>query len=127
MRANATVAGHCPMGCGATLFLGDGGHVTCSLLGCPRPTAADELLHLDTEHYVVFDERSFTVEHPPRERIEGSMHECQLHLAIRELDGPPVAPGRYRATPHGVDGYSESFRSDAIGWEFERIEEPQRP
>jgi hypothetical protein len=39
------VAGECPMGCGRTLFLGNGGHVTCSLLGCPAPCAVDELLH----------------------------------------------------------------------------------
>jgi hypothetical protein len=39
------VAGECPMGCGRTLFLGDGGHVTCSLIGCPAPGAVDELLH----------------------------------------------------------------------------------
>jgi hypothetical protein len=41
------VAGECPMGCGRTLFLGSGGHVTCSLLGCPNPAAADEWLHLE--------------------------------------------------------------------------------
>lgn len=38
------VAGRCPMGCGETLFLGTGGHVTCSLVGCPDPCAADDLL-----------------------------------------------------------------------------------
>jgi hypothetical protein len=38
------VAGECPMGCGKTLFLGDGGHVTCSLIGCKNPTAADQWL-----------------------------------------------------------------------------------
>lgn len=39
------VAGRCPMGCGETLFLGLGGHVTCSLIGCPDPCAADRLLY----------------------------------------------------------------------------------
>ena len=38
------VYGQCPMGCGATLFLGEGGHVTCSWHKCPEPGAADELL-----------------------------------------------------------------------------------
>lgn len=38
------VAGNCPMGCGETLFLGSGGHVTCSFLECPEPTAAADLL-----------------------------------------------------------------------------------
>lgn len=41
----ATVQGRCPA-CGwTTLFLGDGGHVTCSRLECPNPSAADDLLH----------------------------------------------------------------------------------
>ena len=38
------VRGFCPMGCGETLFLGSGGYVTCSLIGCPRPDAASILL-----------------------------------------------------------------------------------
>lgn len=39
------VAGKCPMGCGETLFLGDGGHVTCSFNKCPNPGMVDEMLH----------------------------------------------------------------------------------
>ena len=39
------IQGRCPA-CGwASLFLGDGGHVTCSRLECPNPSAADDLLH----------------------------------------------------------------------------------
>jgi len=38
------IVGVCPMGCGETLFLGDGGHITCSYVGCPDPTAAGGLL-----------------------------------------------------------------------------------
>lgn len=39
------VKGRCPA-CGTSgLFLGDGGYVTCSLIDCPNPSAADELLH----------------------------------------------------------------------------------
>jgi hypothetical protein len=40
-----TVQGRCPA-CGWTsLFLGDGGYVTCPRLECPNPSAADQLLH----------------------------------------------------------------------------------
>ncbi|WP_030764824.1 DUF6085 family protein [Streptomyces sp. NRRL F-2664] len=42
------VAGRCPACRGASLFLGDGGHVTCSRIDCPNPCAADELLHAPT-------------------------------------------------------------------------------
>ena len=40
-----TVQGHCPACRGASRFLGDGGHVTCSRIDCPDPSAADDLLH----------------------------------------------------------------------------------
>jgi len=39
------VQGRCPACRGNYLFLGSGGHVTCSLIGCPNPNAADELLY----------------------------------------------------------------------------------
>lgn len=38
------VEGYCPMGCGATLFVGDGGYITCSYVHCPKPEAAHNLL-----------------------------------------------------------------------------------
>ena len=39
------VQGRCPA-CGkTTLFLGASGYVTCSLLRCPNPSAASDLLH----------------------------------------------------------------------------------
>lgn len=38
------VQGRCPRGCGETLFLGDGGYVTCSWVRCPEPDAASKLL-----------------------------------------------------------------------------------
>jgi hypothetical protein len=37
------IAGKCPMGCGDSLFVGAGGHITCSWIECPNPSAADEL------------------------------------------------------------------------------------
>lgn len=38
------VAGECPNGCGKTLFLAAGGHVTCSSQVCSVPLAAHDLL-----------------------------------------------------------------------------------
>ncbi|WP_265560790.1 DUF6085 family protein [Streptomyces hygroscopicus] len=41
------VAGFCPA-CGhPTLYVGAGGHLVCSLMDCPKPEAADQLLHGD--------------------------------------------------------------------------------
>ena len=42
----ANVKGRCPMGCGETLFLGEGGYVTCSLAECPDPASASEILRV---------------------------------------------------------------------------------
>lgn len=38
------VKGICPRGCGPTLFLGDGGYVTCGWHACPEPDAASTRL-----------------------------------------------------------------------------------
>lgn len=40
-----SVQGRCPACRGASLFLGNGGHITCARLDCPNPTAVDDLLH----------------------------------------------------------------------------------
>jgi hypothetical protein len=116
------------MGCGETLVLDtaltrrDSGRLWCSSPDCPQPTAAHGVLSNDeTEHVVVFDERGFSIQHPLRERVEDALFECGLHEDMRALDGPPGPPGRYRATRHEPDAYSESYRGGEIGWDFERI------
>ena len=40
-----SIQGRCPACKSETLFIGTGGWITCSLIGCPNPSAADELLH----------------------------------------------------------------------------------
>lgn len=92
------VEGCCPMGCGKTLFLADGGYVTCSFIRCPRPDAvADLLADRETEHIVTFGEEGFTIRHPLRERLDDALLDCDLHSWCRDLGGPPVQPGKYRA------------------------------
>lgn len=121
---SADVAGHCPMGCGRTLFVAKGGHITCSWHDCPHPGAVDDLLaDPETEHVVTFDDKGFAIQHPLRERLDGELFDCRLHQDLRDLAGPPVRPGRYRARRHEPDGYSESYRGDAIGWDFDEIKE----
>ncbi|MEV5619370.1 hypothetical protein [Streptomyces bacillaris] len=39
------VQGRCPACGAASLFLGEGGHVTCARIDCPNPSAADDMLH----------------------------------------------------------------------------------
>lgn len=92
------VQGFCPMGCGETLVVAGGGHVTCMSLRCPRPDVVSELLSdQESEHIVVFSETDFTVRHPLRERLDDALIDCELHKHIASMAGPPVKPGTYRA------------------------------
>jgi hypothetical protein len=102
MADDRAVDGYCPMGCGRTLFLADGGYVTCSYVHCPRRDAvADILADKEAEHIVDFDDRGFTIRHPLRERLDDALMTCVLNEYCKALDGPPVTPGRYRATGSG--------------------------
>lgn len=65
------VTGCCPA-CGwTTLFLGEGGYVTCSRVDCPQPDAASTLLERDPR----------TAAHG----TVGTVPRGQLHDAIRTL------------------------------------------
>jgi hypothetical protein len=99
-----TVQGHCPA-CGwASLFIGEGGYLTCSRLECPQPDAVHRILaDSETEHLVQFDDDGFTVRHPLRERLDDALMQCDLHRHCASLPGPPDAPGRYRAVEQGGD------------------------
>lgn len=100
---NLPVRGYCPMGCGATLICGrPDGAVLCSSTGCPRPSAAGELLDdRETEHIVELHEDDFTIRHPLRERLDDELMTCDIHAQLRATDGPPRPPGRYRLTVRG--------------------------
>lgn len=102
-----SIRGFCPMGCGETLFVAEGGYLTCSWIECPNPTAACDILEdREIEHIVQFDERAFTVRHPLRERLGDAMLDCKLHTYCAELPGPPAKPGRYRAVAKMDGGWS---------------------
>lgn len=94
---SAQVQGYCPMGCGQTLFLGSGGYVTCSLDKCPRPDAASDILgEPETEHIVLLEPGTFSIQHPLKERLDGDLFKCGLHSELSDASGPPSMPGRYR-------------------------------
>jgi len=98
MPDDRAVQGFCPLGCGSTLFLADGGYVTCSYIHCPRRDAvADILADRETEHIIDFSAAGFSVLHPLRERLDNQLLDCALNEYCEALDGPPVQLGRYRA------------------------------
>ena len=83
------VDGYCPMGCGQTLFLGLGGCVTCSLIGCPNPSAVDELLNdRQTLHVMTVGREGFTLRHPLRERIGNQLERCDV---FDRIQGTPMS------------------------------------
>jgi hypothetical protein len=91
------IKGHCPMGCGPTLFVGEGGYVTCSFNECPAPSAASDILaDAETEHVVELRATDFSLKHPLRERIDGELFDCPAHEHLESLRRPPEVPGRYR-------------------------------
>lgn len=93
------VRGHCPACGGESLFLAEGGYVTCSRLECPRPSAVAELLDdRETDHLVVLRRKDFTVRHPLRERLDDALLTCDVHERIKAMDGPPRQPGTYRVS-----------------------------
>ncbi len=99
------VAGNCPMGCGETLFLAVGGHVTCSVIDCDDPLAVDKMLaERESEHVVtIHGDGTFTIRHPLRERAEGQLEGCSLHQRLATQARDVMLPeGRFRATQ--VDG-----------------------
>lgn len=92
------IVGYCPMGCGQTLFVGTGGHITCSYIPCSRPTAVDEILDdPETHHIVQFDFDGYSAIHPLRERLDRQLLTCEVGRYVAEL-GPPAGtlPQRYR-------------------------------
>lgn len=96
------VAGACPMGCGETLFVAEGGHITCSWHACPNPGVVDELLTgRDTEHVVLIGEQGWSITHPLREHGQ-DLQMCALHQHLRGTGEAPTTPGRYRVVLVGA-------------------------
>lgn len=115
------------MGCGETLTLKEGRVRCCMADQCQDPDAVDKLLaDEETEHIVIFlGERRFSLQHPLRERIDGELHNCQLHRWLVTNAAPVESPGKYRVSVHHPDGYSESYRPGEGSWDWERINDEE--
>ncbi len=100
------IKGHCPA-CGwASLFVGEGGYITCSRLECPQPDAVSTLLEdRETEHVVRLSADSWTVRHPLRERIGDALMACSLNEYLHNIDQPEEL-GTFRARCEAHDAWS---------------------
>jgi hypothetical protein len=96
---------YCPMGCGNTLHVMPVGVIRCLLKGCPDPMAVQKILSQPESHLdvVQIDEDGFSILHPLRERIDGSLFDCPVNRRLALLEEPPAPPGRYLAVM-GEDG-----------------------
>lgn len=94
------------MGCGPTLFLGAGGHITCNWRHCPDPWALDTIASEPiTEHIIHIRAKDFTIRHPLRDRVGRNLEECTVHEWLSSLKTPPMPPGTYLVTPF-ADGWT---------------------
>ena len=96
------VAGRCPMGCGETLFVGNGGHITCSLIGCPKPVAVDALLN----DPIAADERARAsrADAELRSALESALRELKRNAATWITLEPILSAHVYEYAPRG-DGH----------------------
>lgn len=101
------VAGICPA-CGyPTLVLESTGHITCAKRGCSRPTAAHEILgDGQLGHIIKTDYRSYQLQHPLHERLDGALFDCALSAYLEDLDHTPVPPGTYLVNPVDDESWS---------------------
>lgn len=123
------VAGFCPMGCGETLFIAQGGYITCSYIPCPNPSAVADILGFrETEHLVQFHAGTFTVMHPLRERVNpNDLLSCDLGEHIKNDLVPRItpSPGIYMA--RHVEIAPDSRLAGAATWFFDEISRDRWP
>lgn len=106
---------YCPA-CGQQRLVVRGNQLLCDMPGCPRPSAAAEILSdPETEHVVMIDRGTgnVVVKHPLRERVTDELFACDVLTSVMETPSGrfPRETGQYRVT---LDE-----RGD---WNFARIE-----
>jgi hypothetical protein len=99
--------------------LGAGDREVDMRIGAAVAAAERERLcaELGNEHFVIFTEDRWTVEHSVECRLSGRMHECAHHAAVaRFADGfDPDMAGRWLITEIGPGGYPVLIPAVLIG------------
>jgi hypothetical protein len=69
---------------------------------------------LGSDHYVIFTEDRWTIEHTVECRLSGHMHECGYHTAVSLIaaEFDPAMAGRWRIDGIGSDGLPDMVRAD---------------
>ncbi len=91
-------------------------YISCLASGCPRPSAAAEILSDPEIHHIVRISESadgdteYTIKHPLLERLDGDLFDCPVLKSLLSPGGPYDDPdyeptlGEYRVTL-GDDGW----------------------
>jgi hypothetical protein len=103
------------MGCGATLTLSPDGAVTCSNTECPDPRAVKTILaNPHTDHLVVLTPNEVNVQHPLKERADGSLLACAIGRAIFEAGRSALEDGTYSVRVTDPEAHPND-------WSWERL------
>ena len=98
----ASIQGHCPHGCGATLEVNIvTGQLSCSNGECPNPNAVQAILdHNEPNHIVRIEEEGWVIKHPLLERVEDRLFDCEVGRTLAMLPPPRNhwRPGDYEVT-----------------------------
>ncbi len=84
-------------------------------IGPAEHVAASLEQRLGADHYVIFSEDRWIVEHSLACRISGHMAECEYHQAIAEVYGHRLVIGRWRITEIDEMGMPSLERAPAVG------------
>lgn len=103
------VTGTCPA-CGGhdTLFVAQGGHITCNRSDCPDPGAVADLLDRPDYHVLDVGPDGWALQHAItcfHDLLDCDTHR-QVSVWMDTLEGPPAPVGRYRIT-EGEDAFSD--------------------
>ena len=72
---------------------------------------------LGHDHYVIFTEDRWTVEHSVECRLSGRMHECEYHEAVAAIatEFDPDMAGRWRIDEIDSEGLPAMVRAEETG------------
>jgi hypothetical protein len=72
---------------------------------------------LGNDHYVIFTEDRWTIEHSVECRLSGHMHECDWHAAVARITAEfdPDMAGRWRIDGIDSEGLPNLVRADLLG------------
>lgn len=92
---NPEIAGRCPACKWASLFVGVGGHITCSRLECPAPFAADDALR--ENGYVIVRSAVLDEVRERAERAEAAIVRCVASVkTINHVGECPPDPSEWQ-------------------------------